>query len=117
MQLLQTLPSHPIIVPLQPHISMQIFHPRHLVPLTRAETVASIKLACRRWGFYDDAKADKSGDEGIVIVSHSNGVLDMGGCSRTVLVYQREARLLIPFAFVFGKERSAKVSVTDRRGG
>ncbi|GBE79707.1 hypothetical protein SCP_0209080 [Sparassis crispa] len=34
-QLLRSLPNHPILIPLQPHISQQIFHPHYLKPMNR----------------------------------------------------------------------------------
>ncbi len=76
--LLTRMHTHPVLVPLQPHISMDIFHPRHLKPLSRRETVESLVSACERWGFWSrtpKSTAEGEGDRagGVVLMSHSNG--------------------------------------------
>lgn len=94
--LVQRLPDVPIIVPIQPHISMHVFHPRHLKPPSRNETVTDIRAICKRWGFWtedssvgnamDDkrhsgerrAHNGKTARRGIAILSHSNGSIAHG---------------------------------------
>lgn len=81
--LVQRLPDVPIIVPIQPHISMHVFHPRHLKPPSRNETVTDIRAICKRWNFWseDAAVRDEGGKparRGIAILSHSNGSIAHG---------------------------------------
>ncbi|KZO94903.1 hypothetical protein CALVIDRAFT_538666 [Calocera viscosa TUFC12733] len=65
------LTTHPLLIPLQPHISQDILHPRHLSPPGRDETVASVKAAIDALGFAPDEK----GNGGVVFLSHSNGTI------------------------------------------
>ncbi|KZT62135.1 hypothetical protein CALCODRAFT_505727 [Calocera cornea HHB12733] len=65
------LTSHPLLIPLQPHISQDILHPRHLAPPGRDETVASVKTAIEELGF----APDEEGNGGVVFLSHSNGTI------------------------------------------
>ncbi|KAJ9097607.1 hypothetical protein QFC21_004641 [Naganishia friedmannii] len=58
--LVQRLPTNPIIVPLQPHVSMHVFHPRHLKPPGRDEMISTIKAICKRWDFWTDADARRA---------------------------------------------------------
>ncbi|KAF8529187.1 hypothetical protein BU17DRAFT_37601 [Hysterangium stoloniferum] len=58
------LPSRPILIPLQPHISQDIFHPRFLEPLSGRESVEGLTAAIHKLGWEDS---------GVDILSHSNG--------------------------------------------
>ncbi|KAF8591595.1 hypothetical protein K439DRAFT_1380658 [Ramaria rubella] len=60
----RVLPSHPILIPLQPHISQNIFHPRFLNPLHREESVRCMTQIFKQLGW------EKSG---VTMLSHSNG--------------------------------------------
>jgi hypothetical protein len=88
--------SHPILIPIQPHISMTLVstlcqHPcptvmliglaslcpfkpsrRHLFPFTRAETIDSFSRAVEHYGFYDPSQAGPDRG-GVAVFSHSNG--------------------------------------------
>lgn len=61
--------SRPLLILLQPSISMNLFHPRHLKPPTRVETVSGIEALLHRYGW------DKGG---VDIVSHSMGTIIHG---------------------------------------
>ncbi|GHJ88728.1 hypothetical protein NliqN6_5130 [Naganishia liquefaciens] len=90
--LVHRLPHNPLIVPIQPHISMHIFHPRHLKPPSRGETTAAIRAICARWGFWPAERLSReslaghnargsnvdSPRRGIVVFSHSNGSIAHG---------------------------------------
>ena len=56
------LPSHPILIPLQPHISQNIFHPRFLDPLSREVTVRCLTEVIQEMGWMD---------QGVDMLSHS----------------------------------------------
>ncbi|KIO32732.1 hypothetical protein M407DRAFT_4250 [Tulasnella calospora MUT 4182] len=65
--LLRHIPSdRPILIPLQPNISHAIFHPTHVVPLTRDQWVNGLKL------LFEKLRWD---EEGVTMVSHSKGSL------------------------------------------
>lgn len=88
------LPSHPIAIPLQPHISMNFTHKQHLNPLDRESTVKAITNICNRWKFHvptlncsnvggDEntyaGRSKKGGCEnGVILLSHSNGSIAHG---------------------------------------
>lgn len=67
--LVKELPNHPIIIPLQPHISQNIFHPRFLSPLKPAEAITCITKTIVEMGWTDT---------GVDILSHSKWVLLVG---------------------------------------
>ncbi|EJU06079.1 hypothetical protein DACRYDRAFT_112859 [Dacryopinax primogenitus] len=69
--LASSLPDHPLLIPLQPHISQDILHPQHLAPPGRKETVSSLKTAIDALSFGPDS----SGQGGVVFLSHSNGTI------------------------------------------
>ncbi|OSX60266.1 hypothetical protein POSPLADRAFT_1182745 [Postia placenta MAD-698-R-SB12] len=84
--LLRTAPNHPILVPLQPHVSQQIFHPRYLRPLGRrdmAGTLAGLldKLGWAKWEDKEESDREREKGEGdrdqvpmgVTMISHSNG--------------------------------------------
>lgn len=56
------LPSRPVLIPLQPHISQNIFHPRFLDPLSREESVRSMTEVIQKMGWMD---------QGVDMLSHS----------------------------------------------
>jgi hypothetical protein len=78
---------------------MQVFHPRHLVPLNRPETVTGIKLACQRWGFFDDEKDGSPRNDGIVIVSHSNGSVGHGWILKDCPTIAKRSAFMDPIVF------------------
>jgi hypothetical protein len=71
--LIMSLPDQPLLIPLQPHTSQSIFHPRHLKPWTRGELVDSISRTCTKFGFWTPATNDAEAQGGCSILSHSNG--------------------------------------------
>ncbi|KAF7973450.1 hypothetical protein HWV62_15154 [Athelia sp. TMB] len=85
--ILDKFPDRPVLVPLQPHISQQVFHPRFLEPLTPRETADALAgvLAELGWvgkggegeGEGSDSGIEMDGAEGaergVTMVSHSNG--------------------------------------------
>jgi hypothetical protein len=77
---------------------MQIFHPRHLVPFSHLETVNSIKLACERWSFFDEA-IDTSPSDGIVIMSHSNGSVGHGWLLKDCPSIAKRSAFVDPIVF------------------
>ncbi|KAG9044194.1 hypothetical protein FS837_008653 [Tulasnella sp. UAMH 9824] len=65
--LMQHIPNdRPILIPLQPNISQAIFHPTHVLPLTRDQWVNGLKL------LFEKLRWD---EEGVTMVSHSKGSL------------------------------------------
>ena len=62
------LKQRPIILLLQPHISMALFHPQHLHPPNKEGTTRGLRTLVARWGF----------EKGITVVSHSNGTIVHG---------------------------------------
>ncbi|KAK4046493.1 hypothetical protein OIV83_006019 [Microbotryomycetes sp. JL201] len=62
----KTLAHRPIIILVQPHISMSIFTKYHRLPPSESTCCAGIERMAKSWGF------DKSG---MTILSHSNGTI------------------------------------------
>ncbi|KAM0792916.1 hypothetical protein ACM66B_002676 [Microbotryomycetes sp. NB124-2] len=62
----KTLVDRPIVILVQPHISMSIFTKYHRLPPSEATCCAGIERMAKSWGF------DKSG---MTILSHSNGTI------------------------------------------
>lgn len=58
--LLRRFPTHPIILPIQPQISMSIWHPRAFQPITRKEVMAGFQALLKKFAF-----------DQVVICSHS----------------------------------------------
>ncbi|KAH9951617.1 hypothetical protein B0H21DRAFT_874266 [Amylocystis lapponica] len=91
VNLLRAAPDHPILVPLQPHVSQQIFHPRFLQPISRHELARSLAglLDELGWVEWDERVLKESlptGEKvkiradtklpiptGVTMLSHSNG--------------------------------------------
>lgn len=77
--LLNSFSDRPLLVPLQPHISQDIFHPRFLEPLSRHETTAALVNIFLRLGWIrvetgsgtTHAPAYKCIGEGVTVMSHS----------------------------------------------
>lgn len=62
------LQARPLVLLLQPHISMSLFHPEHLKPPNKISTTRGIRALVKKWGFGD----------GMTVVSHSNGTIVHG---------------------------------------
>lgn len=75
--LMQALPDRPLLVPLQPHISQEIFHPRFLKPLSRSETSECLSgLLCQLGWVKREENRRKEAQEhnverGVTMLSHS----------------------------------------------
>jgi len=77
-RLMKAIPEHPIVVPIQPHISHDIFHPRFISPMGRYEMVQCLAGLLRKLGWVSE---DNSAGEpimsknlsGVIMFSHSNG--------------------------------------------
>ncbi|KZW04256.1 hypothetical protein EXIGLDRAFT_709620 [Exidia glandulosa HHB12029] len=63
-RLLDEFPDRPVLVLRQPSISQEIFHPRHLQPMARAEMVESMYALLENLGWTT---------YGVTVLSHSNG--------------------------------------------
>ncbi|KAH8113258.1 hypothetical protein DFH11DRAFT_1689439 [Phellopilus nigrolimitatus] len=68
--ILNELPHIPLLIPLQPQISQNIFHPRFLRPMLRHETVACLTGLLDKLGWAGPSVDDR---HGITLLSHSNG--------------------------------------------
>lgn len=66
LQKAKTLQNRPIVVLVQPHISMSFFAKNYLNPPNEQTCCAGLKRMAERWGF------DKSG---MTVLSHSNGTV------------------------------------------
>lgn len=64
------LPDRPLLVPLQPHISQEIFHPRFLVPMGRRETVECMTGLLEELGWVAKRKKDTSDMDKDISVSY-----------------------------------------------
>lgn len=62
------LKDRPLILLLQPHISMSLFHPNHLQPPNKEGTTKGLRALVARWKMED----------GLTVVSHSNGTIVHG---------------------------------------
>ncbi|KAF9567350.1 hypothetical protein CPC08DRAFT_627082, partial [Agrocybe pediades] len=86
--LLKTFPDRPILIPLQPQISQNFFHPDFLEPPTRHQMADRIAALLQRLGWVSlDAEENPDSEEekevassligasqkGVTVVSHSNG--------------------------------------------
>jgi hypothetical protein len=72
--LIQSLPTHPVLVPLAHHTAHAFFHERHLRPWTRTELVEAMKEICRKWGFWEEPQSGmgqlQSDIGGVSLMSH-----------------------------------------------
>ncbi|KAL1946843.1 hypothetical protein VTO73DRAFT_14947 [Trametes versicolor] len=93
VHMFRSLPDYPILVPLLPHVSQEILHPRFLRPMGRTEMTTCLAglLAKLGWADLDDPSSDASDSEekdpgnwrkasdslrtpkGVTMLSHSNG--------------------------------------------
>ncbi|KAK7695883.1 hypothetical protein QCA50_000521 [Cerrena zonata] len=85
--LLNAVPDTPVLVPLHPHVSQEIFHPRFLKPMSRHESADTLAgLICELgWATMkkdgttsgEDSEVEKLKNEvrptGVTMISHSNG--------------------------------------------
>lgn len=84
--LLRTLPGVPLLVPLQPHISQDIFHPRYLEPPDRQEKARCVASLLEELGWVDpedtadDKAATPAPGRGVTVLSHSKYVNYMDSC-------------------------------------
>ncbi|THH15209.1 hypothetical protein EW146_g5239 [Bondarzewia mesenterica] len=81
-RLLHLLGDRPILFPLQPHISQQVFHPGFLLPKGRKETAAAMRALLVELGWVrDEGEKEVSVDLDVLrarkgrvtLLSHSNG--------------------------------------------
>ncbi|KAG9317401.1 hypothetical protein JVU11DRAFT_1600 [Chiua virens] len=76
--LLRNLSDRPILIPLQPNISQNIFHSRFLKPMDRREMTACLSGLLRELHWVSSSEdrtstTQYSPSQGIVMLSHSNG--------------------------------------------
>ncbi|TFY64279.1 hypothetical protein EVG20_g5999 [Dentipellis fragilis] len=75
--LMKVLPDTPFLVPLQPHISQQIFHPHFLMPKGRKETAEAMRTILEELGWAEAGESDdvpiQARAKGVTVISHSNG--------------------------------------------
>ncbi|TCD60428.1 hypothetical protein EIP91_010080 [Steccherinum ochraceum] len=88
--MLKAEPDRPFLVPLFPHTSQEIFHPRYLRPIGRHESAQVIGGLLKELGWIDGDEGEqeiKSGEErsdkpksrtGVAMLSHSNGTFIHG---------------------------------------
>ncbi|TCD64755.1 hypothetical protein EIP91_003646 [Steccherinum ochraceum] len=84
--LFKAQPDRPFLIPLFPHTSQEIFHPRYLKPLSRHESAQLIGGLLKELGWVDgdDGEAGEEKKEkaesrtGVVVLSHSNGTFIYG---------------------------------------
>ncbi|KAI0832383.1 hypothetical protein BC628DRAFT_1310286 [Trametes gibbosa] len=88
-----SLPEHPVLVPLLPHVSQEILHPRFLRPMSKTEMTSCLAglLSELGWADLDEPSSDSSDSDekastgtnasagkerapqGVTMFSHSNG--------------------------------------------
>ncbi|KAJ7498836.1 hypothetical protein FB451DRAFT_1117567 [Mycena latifolia] len=76
-------PNRPLLIPLQPHISQDIFHPRFLDPICRQDLADRLAGLMRELGWVDFISKDNDelskdapcagSTRGVTMLSHSNG--------------------------------------------
>jgi len=83
--LMDVFPDRPLLVPIQPSISQDIFHPQFLTPMSRQETVKSVTGLLAELGWVSPSQIHGSDTEtdanepspipsrGVTMMSHSNG--------------------------------------------
>lgn len=62
------LRDRPLVLLLQPHLSMSLFHPSHLKPPNKESTTKGLRALVARWKMED----------GLTVISHSNGTIVHG---------------------------------------
>lgn len=74
-ELLQNLSDRPIVIPLQPNISQDIFHPKFLKPMSRRKMTTCLSGLLRQLGWVSSKHrglpSSDSSSQGIVMLSHS----------------------------------------------
>ena len=65
---LKEMPDIPILIPIQPQISQDFFHPRYLKPMLRDEKVACLTSLLQSLGWVKVSEKEK---KGVTVVSHS----------------------------------------------
>ncbi|KIJ70039.1 hypothetical protein HYDPIDRAFT_104722 [Hydnomerulius pinastri MD-312] len=80
--LLRNFSDRPLLVPLQPNVSQDIFHPRFLKPMTKREMTACLSGLLKELGWVSSLEAGEDSSSsakglqkggGVVMLSHSNG--------------------------------------------
>ncbi|KAI0773436.1 hypothetical protein BC629DRAFT_1583095 [Irpex lacteus] len=78
--LLKAVPDRPVLVPLQPHVSQEIFHPKYLRPMGRHESANALAGLLVELGWVDQPTDESEPEDstrvkkpGVTVVSHSNG--------------------------------------------
>lgn len=84
-----SLRRRPLILLVQPHVSMSLFHPEHRKPPTKESTTRGLKALIRRWGFKD----------GVDVVSHSNGTIVHGWLLKEIPELVKRSCLVDPVTF------------------
>ncbi|BEJ15990.1 hypothetical protein CspHIS471_0505950 [Cutaneotrichosporon sp. HIS471] len=118
IHLIQSLPTHPLLVPIAHHTAQAIFDPRYLKPWTRPQLVAMLRGACARWGFFAPGDDGPKGRGGISLLSHSNGSVHHGWVLKDAPEMVRRSCFVDPvvfslwegdvcFSFVYRKPRKA----------
>lgn len=79
--LMRAVPDRPILVPLQPHVSQEIFHPAFLRPMGRHEYAATLATLLEELGWARRRDTEGEGDgpisgddaaaQGVTMFSHS----------------------------------------------
>ena len=79
--LMEAVPDHPVLIPLHPHVSQEIFHPRFLTPMGRHEAANTMAGLLQTLGWVErelDENDDEAGERqasdvpmGVTMVSHS----------------------------------------------
>ena len=65
---LKEMPDIPILIPIQPQISQDFFHPRYLKPMLRDEKVECLKGVLQSLGWVIESEKET---KGVTVVSHS----------------------------------------------
>ena len=66
---LTQLPDIPILIPIQPHISQDYFHPQYLEPMLRDETVECLGSLLKNLGWVNEDERGRRRE--VSVVSHS----------------------------------------------
>lgn len=78
--LLKTVPDRPVLVPLQPHVSQELFHPKYLQPMGRHESTAALAGLLAKLGWAEERSEESEVEDngknpirksGVTVVSHS----------------------------------------------
>lgn len=99
MQLVYSLPTHPLFMPIEHHTAQNVFHQRHLRPWRRPEFVSAIRAACVRWGFWEPGQDGRKGHGGVSMLSHSNGSVHHGWVLKDAPELVRRSCFVDPVVF------------------